>query len=389
MELVAGEFHIAAAEDFPEHISPFPEPSDLLYDETTTSAVHLPKFVERSQPPLQKLRPIRCNGRNPGEYSDLSVAEVGFTVPLPLREIPLDGNSGDYKATVELGDFPESGAGAIDGNAYRSTEILRELTLRSTMEGAEFSSASDDGSYSSKDITQPPIRKRKRKERENIKLFIESLIRKVMSRQEQMHNQLVERIEKMEQERIMREEAWKQQEMERAKEEQEAKAQETSRSLALISFIQKALGREIQIPQSFETSGMEEDESQMQSPKDFKHDPNSRRWPKSEVQALITLRTALDHKFHMGGPKYSIWEEVSVGLANMGYMRTAKKCKEKWENINKYFRRSIWSGKTHQENARTCPYFHELDLLYKSGLLNLGNPSNDQNDETGDKNTKD
>lgn len=138
MELDAGELQIATAEDFPEHVSPFPEPSDLLYDETTTCVVHPPKFVERSQPPLQKLRPIRCNGRNPGEYSDPSVAEVGFTVPLPLREIPLDGNSADYTATVELSDFPESGAGAIDGNAYRSTEILRELTLRSRMGGAEF-----------------------------------------------------------------------------------------------------------------------------------------------------------------------------------------------------------------------------------------------------------
>lgn len=59
----------------------------------------------------------------------------------------------------------------------------------------------------------------------------------------------------------------------------------------------------------------------------LKCDPSNRRWPKSEVQSLITVRAALDHKF-LNGHKSSVWEEVAIGLSKMGYSRTAKKCKE-------------------------------------------------------------
>ena len=32
-------------------------------------------------------------------------------------------------------------------------------------------------------------------------------------------------------------------------------------------------------------------------------------------------------------------------MATAGYRRSAKRCKEKWENINKYFRKAKESGK--------------------------------------------
>ena len=81
---------------------------------------------------------------------------------------------------------------------------------------------------------------------------------KVMEKQEQMHKQLIEMIEKREKDRIIREEAWKWQEMERIKRDEEARAQETSRSVALISFIQNAFGHEIEIPIQSTLSCMEE-----------------------------------------------------------------------------------------------------------------------------------
>lgn len=222
-----------------------------------------------------------------------------------------------------------------------------------------------------------------------------------MQKQEQMHNQLIEMIEMKEKERIIREEAWKQQEMERAKREEEVRAQETSRSLALISFIQNELGHVIQIPKPLQTSCLEEDQGEVHNQQDAKndrsderwpktvaqaeddinnricpetevqtnYDPSNKRWPKSEVQALIALRTSFDHKFRTVGAKGSIWEEISVGLSNMGYSRTAKKCKEKWENINKYFKRTVESGKKRPETAKACPYFQELEILYKSGFI--------------------
>jgi hypothetical protein len=171
-------------------------------------------------------------------------------------------------------------------------------------------------------------RKRKRKSRRKLELFLENLVTKVMERQEQMHKQLIEIIEKRERERIIREEAWKQQEMQRMKREEELRAQETSRSLALISFIQNLLCQEIQILEPVTTQCKGEDGGHMGMQNDIKCNPNNRRWDETEVQALITLRSALEHNVPLTGSKQSIWEEISVGLRSMGYNRTALMCKQ-------------------------------------------------------------
>lgn len=198
------------------------------------------------------------------------------------------------------------------------------------------------------------------------------MVKRLMDKQEQMHKQLIEMIEKKEKERIIREEAWKQQEVEMAKRDGELRAEETSRNLALIAFLENLLGEEFQIPKSSEVTSQVKDEGEVHGQEaDVRSDPCNRRWPKSEVQALVSVRTSLDHKF-LKGAKGSVWEEVADGLAKMGYIRTSKKCKEKWENINKYYKRTIDSGKTRPRNYRSCPYFHELDTLYKNGLLNQG-----------------
>lgn len=196
-----------------------------------------------------------------------------------------------------------------------------------------------------------------------------------MQKQEQMHKQLMETLERREKERIMKEEAFKRQEIERAKRDEEVRAQERARSLALVSFIENLLGLEIPIPEAITSSCLEKDEGEIHNREDSKCDPSNKRWPKSEVQALITVRSALEDKF-LKGPKNSVWEEVAIQLSNMGYSRTAKKCKEKWENINKYYKRTMESGKKRAENSKSCPYFQELDILYKSGLIASGNPSN-------------
>uniref|UniRef100_A0A0V0IKT9 Putative ovule protein n=1 Tax=Solanum chacoense TaxID=4108 RepID=A0A0V0IKT9_SOLCH len=66
---------------------------------------------------------------------------------------------------------------------------------------------------------------------------------------------------------------------------------------------------------------------------------SSSRWPKEEIEALISLRTCLDLKYQENGPKGPLWEEISSGMRKIGYNRNAKRCKEKWENINKYFKK--------------------------------------------------
>ncbi|MBA0608754.1 hypothetical protein Godav_020940, partial [Gossypium davidsonii] len=108
--------------------------------------------------------------------------------------------------------------------------------------------------------------------------------------------------------------------------------------------------------------------------------PASSRWPKAEVLALINLRSGLETRYQEAGPKGPLWEEISAGMSRMGYKRSAKRCKEKWENINKYFKKVKESNKKRPEDAKTCPYFHQLDALYRKKILGSGSSSfSDQN----------
>jgi len=98
-------------------------------------------------------------------------------------------------------------------------------------------------------------------------------------------------------------------------------------------------------------------------------EPASSRWPKPEVLALIKLRSGLETRYQEAGPKGPLWEEISAGMLRLGYKRSSKRCKEKWENINKYFKKVKESNKKRTEDAKTCPYFHELDALYRKKIL--------------------
>lgn len=88
------------------------------------------------------------------------------------------------------------------------------------------------------------------------------------------------------------------------------------------------------------------------------------------MEALINLRTVLDQKYHENGPKGPLWEEISTEMKKIGYNRNAKRCKEKWENINKYFKKVKESNKKRPEDSKTCPYFNQLDALYRQKNTN-------------------
>lgn len=114
-----------------------------------------------------------------------------------------------------------------------------------------------------------------------------------------------------------------------------------------------------------------------------------KRWPRDEVQALINMRCSLynsnnisnstsnvnhDDKESSGASSCnkqggSLWEKISQGMSELGYTRSAKRCKEKWENINKYFRKTKDVNKKRSVDSRTCPYFHQLSSLYNQGAL--------------------
>lgn len=228
-------------------------------------------------------------------------------------------------------------------------------------------------------------RRSKSKRVERLQLFLGSLVNKMMEKQEQMHKELIEMVQEREKERIAKEEAWKQHELERITRDEEIRAQETSRSLALINFVHNLLGTQVQVPPLAPL--VAQPVATLPPPTSNHHlhkdagivncdpTPIDKRWLQAEVRALIALRASLEHKFRIpaNSGHGSVWEEIALGMNGMGFDRTGKKCKEKWENINKYFKRAITSDKKRSANAKTCQYFNDLELLYNSGLLNLGN----------------
>lgn len=236
----------------------------------------------------------------------------------------------------------------------------------------------------------------------------------VIQKQEETQNKFLEAIAKRENERMVREESWRMQEMARINREREISAQERSiaatKDAAVMAFLQKL--SEQQNPGQVQNNppptqppppALPPISQQTPTPtpppplpvaqvpppqpvanldimKSDNGDQNfmsasSSRWPKVEVEALIGLRTNLDCKYQENGPKGPLWEEISAGMRKLGYNRNAKRCKEKWENINKYFKKVKESSKKRPEDSKTCPYFHQLDALYKE-KNKIDGPSN-------------
>ncbi|KAL3519264.1 hypothetical protein ACH5RR_017413 [Cinchona calisaya] len=226
-----------------------------------------------------------------------------------------------------------------------------------------FSQSSGDDCESFEVNKVPLNRKKKRLTIRKLKLFLQNIMNEVMQKLDQMHKELLEMVMKKEQEKIILEEAWKLQEIERARRDEEERALETSRNLALISFIQNVMAnQQFGTINSSKPSYQENRGTEIHYQCGVKHDPSSRRWQKAEVEALITARMTLEHRFLVTGAKGSAWDEVAARLAIMGYNRTPGKCKQKWENINKYYRKM---GDIKKKCPRSCSYFHELDMLYK------------------------
>ncbi|KAJ0039908.1 hypothetical protein Pint_27101 [Pistacia integerrima] len=201
--------------------------------------------------------------------------------------------------------------------------------------------------------------------------FFERLMREVVEKQENLQKKFLDAIEKCEQDRIAREEAWKMQELDRIKRERELLVQERSiaaaKDAAVLAFLQKFSEQStpVQLPETpVPAEKLVERQEFSNGGESFLH-LGSSRWPKDEVEALIKLRTNLDGNYQENGPKGPLWEEISAAMKKLGYNRSAKRCKEKWENMNKYFKKVKESNKKRPEDAKTCPYFHQLDAIYK------------------------
>lgn len=236
------------------------------------------------------------------------------------------------------------------------------------------------------------------KKKRKLTEFFGRLMKEVIDKQENLQRKFFEKLEKCERDRMAREEAWKMQELERIRRERELLVQERSiaaaKDTAVLEFLKKfsEQGGPIQLADNsilaervtMDKHEMSNGGSPVQVCLDKQEKCNGRdfmqmsssRWPKDEVDALIRLRTNLDMQYEENGPKGPLWEEVSTAMRKLGYNRSAKRCKEKWENINKYFKRVKDSNKKRPDDSKTCPYFYQLDALYNQKTKRVDNSGN-------------
>ncbi|XP_039852396.1 trihelix transcription factor GTL1-like isoform X3 [Panicum virgatum] len=235
--------------------------------------------------------------------------------------------------------------------------------------------------------------------------IFEGMMRQVTEKQDAMQRVFLGTLERWEAERTAREEAWRRQEVARMNREREQLAREraaaASRDAALIAFLQRVgggpqQGEPVPLPPPIAAAQPVPD----RAPPSPRHDAAGQvttslqpvpaaappkpeearpwaggegsggstpsRWPKEEVQALIQLRTDKDEQDHdAAGAKGPLWEDIAAAMRRIGYNRSAKRCKEKWENINKYYKKVKESNKRRPEDSKTCPYFHQLDAMHR------------------------
>ncbi|KAK4412692.1 Trihelix transcription factor GTL1 [Sesamum alatum] len=114
----------------------------------------------------------------------------------------------------------------------------------------------DHGSEASASLQLDARKKRKKKKKKNHHLllveFFGNLVKQVMDHQDNLHNKFTEVIERLEEERRAREEAWRNQELAHFQQESAARARDKasaqSREAMIVSYLEKLTGQKINLP---------------------------------------------------------------------------------------------------------------------------------------------
>ncbi|KAE9611350.1 hypothetical protein Lal_00011881 [Lupinus albus] len=356
---------------------PKPQPQPT-FATTNNNTVTLPTKPSDTTAPISFISTITVPSINPTLISP----------PPPPLPLPTNSTTNITFATPTMVTNPSND----NNNNNNVSYSLPYMNLFSTSSSTSSSTASDE------DLEEKYKKKRKWKD------YFRRLTRQVLAKQEEMQKKFLEAIDKREREHMVQQDAWRIQEMERINREHDLLVQErrtaAAEDAAVVTFLQKLSGQQNLTKQPFEQTVSAKlispplisqvVQPQPQLPQQQHHqlslmvmnnnveiqrtnngnnsgDPlnSPSRWPKAEVHALIRLRTSLDAKYQENAPKAPFWEDISAGMQRLGYNRSAKRCKEKWENINKYFKKVKESNKKRREDSKTCPYFEELDALYK------------------------
>ncbi|VAI11800.1 unnamed protein product [Triticum turgidum subsp. durum] len=207
--------------------------------------------------------------------------------------------------------------------------------------------------------------------------FFEGLMRQVMERQEAMQSRLLEAIERRDQDRMIREEAWRRQEVARLAREQDALAQEravaASRDAAVVSFIQRITGQIVPVhapPSSFPAkpaATVNSVKPPALQPTPVASAAPAPPTPRPPVQAQPNVTTPMRTQPQTPPPQPQ--QHATPTATEPQPVTPQPQCKEKWENINKYFKKVKESSRKRPEDSKTCPYFHQLDALYRTKAL--------------------
>ncbi|KAG9459040.1 hypothetical protein H6P81_003548 [Aristolochia fimbriata] len=93
-------------------------------------------------------------------------------------------------------------------------------------------------------------------------------------------------------------------------------------------------------------------------------DGGNGRWPRQETLTLLEIRSRLDPRFKDANQKGPLWDEVARLMAEEhGYHRSGKKCREKFENLYKYYKKTK-EGKAGRQDGKHYRFFRQLEALY-------------------------
>ncbi|KAK1439445.1 hypothetical protein QVD17_05263 [Tagetes erecta] len=99
------------------------------------------------------------------------------------------------------------------------------------------------------------------------------------------------------------------------------------------------------------------------------------RWPRQETLTLLEVRSSLDPKFKEANHKGPLWDEVSrIMSEEHGYQRSGKKCREKFENLYKYYKKTK-EGKAGRQDGKHYRFFRQLEALYGETSTSHVNPT--------------
>nr|XP_043616157.1 trihelix transcription factor PTL-like [Erigeron canadensis] len=114
------------------------------------------------------------------------------------------------------------------------------------------------------------------------------------------------------------------------------------------------------------------------------------RWPRQETLTLLEIRSRLDHCFKeatSSNHKAPLWDEISrIMNEEYGYQRSGRKCKEKFENLYKYYKKTK-EGKVGKNDGKHYRFFRQLEALFgdqqhttnNNNNINIVDPSSQSN----------